>query len=257
MKRKSLKYAFRPGFSFLELQVAFVLLAIALAGLGPLVVMQSRQLKTLESRFSDQTTHYLVPPEDAWAAKLGAPAAVETEDPGSATPPVTLIDDGDPGYSETDAGTIDWQSESEGQAFQSACRSNNGGNAGDKAHWVFTGLEPGWYEVLVTYPTEGNHASNAPYSVYDDAAFEATVPVDQRAQPSGAEFEGSPWESLGAFSIVSGTLRVDLGDSADGNIMADAVRIAPTGNDVQLLSLDKQFSDEEAVAKVSVTVQVP
>src|SRR3972149_1390366 len=37
----------RRGFSLLELQVAFVLFGIALAGLGPLVVMQSRQLQRL------------------------------------------------------------------------------------------------------------------------------------------------------------------------------------------------------------------
>ena len=41
----------RRGFSLLEVQIAFVLLGISLAGLCPFVVMQLRQLVNLESRF--------------------------------------------------------------------------------------------------------------------------------------------------------------------------------------------------------------
>ncbi|NQT13399.1 MAG: type II secretion system protein [Planctomycetes bacterium] len=75
--------AARKGFSFLELQVAFVLLGIALAGLVPLVVMQSKQLKRIEDRLSSQTTHYLAPSDSLWARKLGVPATIQATDPGS------------------------------------------------------------------------------------------------------------------------------------------------------------------------------
>lgn len=75
--------AVRTGFSFLELQVAFVLLGIALAGLVPLVVMQSKQLKRIEDRLSSQTTHYLAPSDSLWARKLGVPATIQATDPGS------------------------------------------------------------------------------------------------------------------------------------------------------------------------------
>ncbi|MBI1917208.1 MAG: type II secretion system protein, partial [Planctomycetes bacterium] len=51
----------RRGFSLLELQVAFVVLAIALAGLYPLVVIHSKQQRKLEQRLDPQTTYYLVP----------------------------------------------------------------------------------------------------------------------------------------------------------------------------------------------------
>jgi prepilin-type N-terminal cleavage/methylation domain-containing protein len=68
----------RGGFSMLELQVALVVFGIALTGLGPLVVMHSRQLKKLEGRFSPGTTYYLIPASDLWARKLGASASLAT-----------------------------------------------------------------------------------------------------------------------------------------------------------------------------------
>ena len=247
------KIAARPGFSFLELQVAFVLFGIALAGLCPLVVMQSKQLRQLENRLDDQTTYYLVPSTDAWAGKLGAAASIATEDPGPPPSVVTLIDDGDPGYSNTGANWDQWSS---GHPFQGDYRENENGAGSDKASWEFGGLEAGWYEVLVTWGSEG-WATDAPYTVLDGETVLATVRVNQKNDPSGAVFEGVPWESLGVFSIASGALRVDLSDDADEWVVADAVRIAPAGNIVEVLSLERSCSAEEASARVSVTVQVP
>ena len=92
----------RSGFSALELQVALLLLGIALAGMVPLVVMQTKQVKSLENRwdpdwteeqqasdywidpylaYKDGPVYYLVPAEvsscslaNPWARKFGAPA---------------------------------------------------------------------------------------------------------------------------------------------------------------------------------------
>jgi hypothetical protein len=66
--------------------VAFVAFGIALVGLGPLVVMQLRQVRQLEKRFDEQTTHYLAPSANRWARKLGAAAALQTTDPGTLAP---------------------------------------------------------------------------------------------------------------------------------------------------------------------------
>jgi len=87
MKQTSSRNTIRDAFSFLELQVALVLLGIALAGLVPLVVMQSKQLKKLEARLDHTATYYLVPSTSTWARKLGAPAAIETEASGGGAPP--------------------------------------------------------------------------------------------------------------------------------------------------------------------------
>jgi hypothetical protein len=260
MRNKPAKDPIRAGYSFLELQVAFVLLGIALAGLGPLVVMQSRQLKMLEARFDHQTTYYLAPSANAWARKLGADASIQTEAPDPTPPLVTLIDNGDPGYSETDEDTPDWETAYPPNAFHGAIRWNDGGHIGDKASWEFTGLAPGWYEVLVTFSSGSDRASDAPYTVYDELVAKGTVTVDQTVAPSGAVVEGVPWESLGLFSITKDTLGVALGDDANGNIIADAVRIVPVRNEVQVISLEKSlFSEqlEEVTACVSVTVQTP
>lgn len=116
MKTPYLENANRRAFSFVELQVALILLGIALIGLVPLVVIQSRQLKAIEDRWdadwTDEAEHDywidpyrlsdggpvydLVPAElpgcpsaNRWVRKLGAPARVrprETSQPPAAVP---------------------------------------------------------------------------------------------------------------------------------------------------------------------------
>jgi hypothetical protein len=264
MQSRSSKNTLRAGYSFLELQVAFVLLGIALAGLGPLVVMQSRQLRMLEARFDHQQTYYLVPSTNVWAGKLGAPAAIETADPGAVPTPVTLIDNGDPGYYELDYGAIDWATEARWAAYDGAQRRQDGSGIGDAAIWEFANLQPGWYEVLISYAAAAGQATNAPFSVYDGAVCDGTVLVNQTLAPSGAVFQGVPWESLGLYSISGDTLRVGVVDSANGDIVADAVRIVPVRNDVQvqsfgkpLLGADWEDVSEDVTVSAALTVNTP
>ncbi len=68
----------RTGVSLLEIQVAFVLFGVALAGLAPLSVMHLKQLRKIEDRLSDKNTYYLSPSSDLWARKLGAAAQIAT-----------------------------------------------------------------------------------------------------------------------------------------------------------------------------------
>lgn len=89
--------AARRGFSMLEVEVAFVLLAIALAGLSPFVMAQLKQIRRIEDRLRPGVTHYLVPwtrvpgsrlatdaaRRDAalhWSVKLTGDALVTTDD---------------------------------------------------------------------------------------------------------------------------------------------------------------------------------
>ncbi len=51
--------------------------------------------------------------------------------------------------------------------------------------------------------------------------------VDQRQAPSGVTVNGTVFQSLGAFQVNSGTLRVVLGNDADNYVIADAVRVNP------------------------------
>jgi hypothetical protein len=73
----------RTGFTLLETQVAFVLLGIALAGVCPLVVMQSKLSRKIAGGFDPQTSYFgvaktytLVPAADPWTRKLGVAASI-------------------------------------------------------------------------------------------------------------------------------------------------------------------------------------
>ncbi|HEV3258177.1 MAG TPA: hypothetical protein VG013_14925 [Gemmataceae bacterium] len=245
----------RPGFSFLELQVAFVLFAIALAGVCPLVVVQSRQLSKIEDRLSYQTTYYVVPSSDPWTRKLGAAAAVMTVDPGPPpAPPVMTIDNGDPGYSESGTG---WRGQAQKKAFQGSLRWHARGTGSNTASWTFTGLSPCRYRVEATWVPAGNRASNAPYTLSDGSTGLGTLQANQKLPPVGDLFGGSSWSILGTFAVTTGTLQVQLSDKADGRVVADGVRIIPVQNTVQVLSLDRSLTSENVTAHVSVTVQGP
>lgn len=85
----------RRASTLLEVQVAFAVLGVGLAGLCPLVVMQYRQLRLLEQRFEADVyefknlgrpvesrtlgrVYYLVPRKNPWARKLTTRALVST-----------------------------------------------------------------------------------------------------------------------------------------------------------------------------------
>jgi type II secretory pathway pseudopilin PulG len=112
----------RLGYTLLEVQIAFAVLGIGLAGLCPFVVMQLRQVRQLELRFqghvvqtgpgtgTSQTmlqgnNYYVVPWTNVWAQKLTGSAQILSSatspcDPGnlpvpSPTPqsfPVTIVE---------------------------------------------------------------------------------------------------------------------------------------------------------------------
>jgi hypothetical protein len=69
--------AARRGASYVEVQVAFTVLGMALAGLAPIVVTQLRLMARIEADSGLWTTHYLEPAGEPWARKLGAAAAVK------------------------------------------------------------------------------------------------------------------------------------------------------------------------------------
>ena len=73
----------RQGYTLVEVQVAFMILGIGLAGLCPLVEMQLRQVRVLEKRLQGQViqtqtgqtmleanTYYIVPWTNPWTQKL-------------------------------------------------------------------------------------------------------------------------------------------------------------------------------------------
>jgi type II secretory pathway pseudopilin PulG len=253
------------GFSLLELEVAMVVLGVAIAGLFPLVAMYSKNLRTLEARSTVSGQWYMVPSSNTWARKLGAGATVTKTSPGDKpTSPLLLIDDGNTGYTEASEG---WSvHESDTGAFQndrSRHPSVAEGTPRVSTHtvsWTFTNIPNGWYQVQATWPVYSDQATDAPYAVYDGSTLLGEVPVEQNAAPSvgGPEYDGRPWRILMTKCIRSGTVRVELnGQSSTGYTVADGVRLVPIENNVQVISLDRSLTSEEVTAHVSVEVKVP
>jgi hypothetical protein len=103
----------RHGYMLFEVQVAFLVLGIGLAGLCPLVVMQLRQVRQLEKRMQGDVTvtgasqpmvyltetlpptvlptpyYYIVPWKSAWAQKLSCSAQIISALPGDPPPNVS------------------------------------------------------------------------------------------------------------------------------------------------------------------------
>lgn len=105
------------------------------------------------------------------------------------------------------------------------------GSGGNVASWEFD-VPDGDYNVAVTWVEYPNRATNSPFSVLDGNQFLDTIFVNQQTAPDDFEDEGYVWESLGEFSIDSGTLIVELSNDANGYVIADAVRIEQVSDQI-------------------------
>jgi hypothetical protein len=131
------KRRIRRGFTLMEIQVSFALLGIGLAGLCPLVVMQLRQIRSLELRLQGQvieaspvsgqsitmlagTTYYLVPWQNPWTRKLAGsgqvvnstlnlcdPGSLRVPSPAPQSYPLTIVELDAPPYSESVTAYVD------------------------------------------------------------------------------------------------------------------------------------------------------
>jgi len=258
--RRNRSRALRSAFSLLELVVALTAFGLIVAGIFPLVVMQSRGVKRLENLAPSDKTWHLVPSSDGWVRKLGGTATVTFTDPGPPPPDAAEllpVDDSDPGYSETGDG---WTTLSDEDAVGGSFRrhsADEGNPSPDAATWTLTGLTTGWYDVRLTWIDAPEHATDASYSIYDGTTLVGAYSLNQQLAPSGDVFDGRPWESLAAVFIQSGTVRVQLTAESNGLVAAAAVRLVPIQNVVSVLSFEHSLSSEELTARVLVDVQVP
>ncbi len=136
-------------------------------------------------------------------------------------PSVQIVDNGDAAFAAVGQWTR-WT----GQGFDSDIHESLPGNGSDVAIWTFTGLMPGRYRIAATWTHYTNRATNAPFTILDDATPLTTVYVNQRLAPTGFTDGGVNWQYLGSVQeVTSSTLAVRLNDLADGRLNADAVRI--------------------------------
>ncbi|MCO6456639.1 MAG: choice-of-anchor D domain-containing protein, partial [Pirellulaceae bacterium] len=144
---------------------------------------------------------------------------------GAVVPPVTIIDNGDAAYAQTPGyTTFVGQGFAGGDMIQDVAEAMGGG---DTASWTFSGLTPGaTYRVSATWTAFSNRATNAPYTIAGIDGGPVTFLVNQKVSPGDFTENGTGWEDL---SIVradgGGVITVSLSDTANGNVIADAIRL--------------------------------
>ncbi len=152
------------------------------------------------------------------------------------TPPTGnfIIDDGDPGYTQT-AG---WTNLTNLASYQLDYNYHAAGNGSGQANWTFKYLQPGSYQVFTKWIPFSNRATNAPYTIFNGSTPIGTVLVNQQLMPVGDQSNHIVWQSLGTFTTTTGTLSVRLGDNANGLVVADAVRLVAGGIGPQEAEMD-------------------
>jgi hypothetical protein len=187
----------------------------------------------------------------AWAVTLGIGLTFQYDETGAYLGLVrvrdgsssSLIDDGSPGYSDTVSG---WTAIS-GNGLNDDYRSHAKGSGSAKATWDFSGLAAGSYQVQATWPALSTSARDAKYKIFNGAVLQQTVQVNQRQQAADA-LESRGWKTLGTFSITSSTLKVELGNNANGNVIADAIKLIPVGGAVAAATSVRDPVSRDSVA---------
>ena len=133
---------------------------------------------------------------------------------------VRVVDNGGDGYQRSGS----WSTLS-GRGHEGDIDQARKGNGSSAATWTFGDLPAGQYRVWVTWSAHSKNASNAPFTVLDGNSVRTTVRINERLAPSGLIADGTRWKMLTTVAVQSGTLVVRLTNAANGQVVADAVRI--------------------------------
>ena len=134
-----------------------------------------------------------------------------------------VIDNGGAGFAT--AGSWNTASPSSTEVYGSNQLYTAAGAGTTTATWTFSSLTPGTYTVAVSYNAWGTHATNAPWNVYDNNTLLGTVSANEQVTPSDMSYNGTVFKVLGTYTISSTTLKVQTNNSANGEVIADAVYI--------------------------------
>jgi PKD repeat protein len=114
--------------------------------------------------------------------------------------------------------------------FRENYRYSAPGSGADQAKWMFEIPVAGNYNVYAWWPASAASASNAPYTI-NHAAGSTTVPMNQR-------LNGGQWNIIGVFYFDVGEYTAVLTDDANGNVVADGLRIEHVDNPPEILKAD-------------------
>jgi parallel beta-helix repeat protein len=159
-----------------------------------------------------------------------------------------IVDDGDAGFTVDPA--PNWASGAAGHAGDS---QQTTGTSGDStATWTFTGLDPGaYYEVAATWPVAPTNTYQAPYAVANGvgALLDTEILVNQRLAPTGINYSGTDWQSIGYFQPEDSTLEIRLSNYSahGGTTLADAIL-------VRQIEGDRGVDDVYNASSISATI---
>jgi len=147
--------------------------------------------------------------------------------------PSAVIDNGQPGYSETGS----WSTVVGGfNGTNRVAKTVQAGGPSSTATWNFSSISPATYDVYVTFAGKSGYSEAVPYTVYNGSTELGTVDVNQSilvTQSQGltqGSYGGVGWLELGAFTISSTDIQVVLSNLATGNFVdADGVLLVPQG----------------------------
>lgn len=134
------------------------------------------------------------------------------------------IDDGGAGFS-TEG---DWTDMPEGDAEGGAQQFALAGSGGSTATYEFKDIRGGQYSVWAHFVPKQGQATNAPFTIYDGDHSFPTVLVNQSIGYLGTDLnkDGKRWYKVGEFEMRShDAVRVVISNAADGNVVADAIRL--------------------------------
>ena len=242
----------RRGASLLEVQVAMIVLGVAVSGICPLVVMQARLVRKLETQpvgpdnpqvirgvrmlgaspYSGRgfaaapPTTVLQPQPDGWVRRLGLAGGFAVNAPAQAFTPVpvqvTLDDDAGSGFSATG-----WATASDASANDGDYHSLAPDATGGPATWTLDGLVPGRYRVMASWVPKAQNASDATYTFADAAGDPIAMTVNQTGGPGGPP---PYWTELGVHYLGE-SLRVSLASlTGSGTVIADGLQVVPAGS---------------------------
>lgn len=97
------------------------------------------------------------------------------------------------------------------------------------SRWTFNNIAPGEYRVYASWTGDRANASNTPITFVAGTQNLGTVYVNQRVASGGYSAAGTNWSLVKTLTLSGSTLRVVLSNSANGNVVADAVRIERIG----------------------------
>jgi DNA-binding beta-propeller fold protein YncE len=96
-----------------------------------------------------------------------------------------------------------------------------------QAAWWFP-VQPGNYEVYVTWVPGSNLSATTPFDVYNALSYISEPVVNEQDAPVGVTDQGVVWQSLGTFTMTSDVLHVSTWNSqTNGAMNVSGVRIVP------------------------------